>query len=150
MGALKKWMIIRFTQYQITTLPKWMFSQKHLFKSSLLLNDWCSIQGHPPNNSDDLCLRFCLHASSVMYSSWGMIGWFTSSWRGRRSRPGRTPSSWREMRFSRWPASNQLPDTHSGRTRGGPSTHCPKNNQNIGKINQDCHGWSRCYTLSKK
>ena len=37
-------MIIRFTQYQTTTLSKWMFSQKLLLKSSLLLNGKCSLQ----------------------------------------------------------------------------------------------------------
>ena len=30
--------IIRFTPYQTVTLPNWMFSQKLLFKSSLMLN----------------------------------------------------------------------------------------------------------------
>ena len=38
MNALNILMIIRFTQHQTTTLPKWMFSQKPLFNSSLLLN----------------------------------------------------------------------------------------------------------------
>ena len=37
MDALKKCMIIRFTPDQTTTLSKWMFSQKLLFKSSLWL-----------------------------------------------------------------------------------------------------------------
>ena len=37
MDALKKGMIIRFTPYQTTTLPKRVFSQNILFKSSLLL-----------------------------------------------------------------------------------------------------------------
>ena len=36
-NVLKKRMIIRFTPYQITPLLKWMFSQKPLFKTSLLL-----------------------------------------------------------------------------------------------------------------
>ena len=40
-GFFRKWMIIMFTQYQTTTLPKWMFSHKLLFKSSLLLNSQC-------------------------------------------------------------------------------------------------------------
>ena len=29
MDALEIWMIMGFTAYQTTTLPKWMFSQKH-------------------------------------------------------------------------------------------------------------------------
>ena len=40
MVALKKWMIMRFTPYQTTILPKRMFSQKLLFKSPLLLNGY--------------------------------------------------------------------------------------------------------------
>ena len=35
-------------------LKKWMFSQKLLFKSSLLLNGSCGIQVRPPNNGDIL------------------------------------------------------------------------------------------------
>ena len=58
MDALITWMFIRFTPYQTTTLPKWMFKQKLLFKSSLLLNCWCGIQVCPPNNINDLCLLF--------------------------------------------------------------------------------------------
>ena len=62
-------MIILFTPYQTTTLLKWMFSQKIVFTSSLLLNGKCSIQVlyiRPPNNSDDLCLLFCLYPSSMV------------------------------------------------------------------------------------
>ena len=44
MDVLEKWMIIRFTSHQTITLPKWMVSQKHLLKSSLLLNGYCGIQ----------------------------------------------------------------------------------------------------------
>ena len=52
--------MICFTPYQTSTLPKWMFPQKLLFKSSLLLNGKCSIQVRPPTNSGDLCLLFYL------------------------------------------------------------------------------------------
>ena len=38
MDASEKWMIIRFTPYQTTTLQKWMCFQKLFFKSSLLLS----------------------------------------------------------------------------------------------------------------
>ena len=38
MDSLEKRMIIQFTPYQTTTLPKWMLSQKLWFKTSLLLN----------------------------------------------------------------------------------------------------------------
>ena len=65
MDALNKGMIIRFTPYQTTTLPKWMFSQKLLFKSSLLLNSKCCIQVSSPNSCDNLCLFFCLYPSSL-------------------------------------------------------------------------------------
>ena len=65
MVTLKKWTIIWLTIYQTTTPPKWMFSQKLLFKSSLLQNGKCGIQVRPPNNSDDLCLTFCLYAYSM-------------------------------------------------------------------------------------
>ena len=62
MDALKKLLIIWFTPYPTTTLPKWMFAQKLLFKSCLLLNGYCGIQVQytvcPPNNSNDLCLLF--------------------------------------------------------------------------------------------
>ena len=51
-------MIILLTPNQTSSLPKWMFCQK--FKSSLLLIGQCSIQVHPSNSSDDLCLLFCL------------------------------------------------------------------------------------------
>ena len=68
MDALNKWMIIRFTPYQTTTLPKWMFSQKLLFKSSFLLNSQCRIQVRPPLNSDDLWLLFCLNPSPMLYT----------------------------------------------------------------------------------
>ena len=44
MDALKKWMIIRFTPYKTTPPLKWMFTQKLVFKSSLLLNAECVIQ----------------------------------------------------------------------------------------------------------
>ena len=37
------------TPYQTTTLPKWMFSPKLFFKSSLLLTGQCSIQERTPN-----------------------------------------------------------------------------------------------------
>ena len=43
MDALKKWLVIWFTPHQTTT-PKWMFSKKFFFKSSLLLNGQCGIQ----------------------------------------------------------------------------------------------------------
>ena len=51
MDALKKWMIIRFTPHQTTTLPKWMFSQKPFFKSTLLLNGYCGIQVYVPQTT---------------------------------------------------------------------------------------------------
>ena len=51
MDALKKWMIIRFTPYQITTLPETIFSQIFLFKSSLLLNGKCGIQVYVPQTT---------------------------------------------------------------------------------------------------
>ena len=35
----EKWMIIRFTPYQTTTLQKWMFFQRLFFESSFLLNN---------------------------------------------------------------------------------------------------------------
>ena len=38
-----------------------MFSEKLLFKSSMLLNGQYGIQVRPPTNSDDLCLFFCLY-----------------------------------------------------------------------------------------
>ena len=40
MGALEKWMIIRYTPHQTTTLTKWMFLQKNFFKSSWPLNEY--------------------------------------------------------------------------------------------------------------
>ena len=64
MDALKKWMISWFTQHQTITYPKWLFSQKLFFKSSLLLNEFCSIQT-PQTSSDDLCLLFCIYPSSM-------------------------------------------------------------------------------------
>ena len=66
MDVLEKWIIIQFTPYQPTTLPKGMFSQKLLFKSSLLLNGQCGIQVRPQPNSDDLCLLFCLYPFSIV------------------------------------------------------------------------------------
>ena len=65
LDAVQKWMIIRFTPYQTTTLPKWMLSQKRLFKSSLLLNGNCGIQVRPPITNEDLCLLFCFYPSSM-------------------------------------------------------------------------------------
>ena len=56
MDASVKWMIIWFTPYQTTTLPKWMFFQKLFFKSSMLLNGQFGIQVYPQNR----CLLFCL------------------------------------------------------------------------------------------
>ena len=53
MNALKKWMIIHFTKYQITTLPKWMFSQK-------------------------LFLLFCLYPYSMFSCVLVSIGWLGS------------------------------------------------------------------------
>ena len=38
MDDLKIWIISRFTPHHKTTLPKWLFSQKLFFKSTLLLN----------------------------------------------------------------------------------------------------------------
>ena len=66
-GCFGKLMIIRFTPYQTTTRPK--MSQKLLFKSYLLLNGQCDSQVlvRSPNNSDDLCLLFCLYPSSTVY-----------------------------------------------------------------------------------
>ena len=65
MDGLKKCKIIRFSPFQTTTLPKWMFCQQILFKTFLLLNGQCGIQVRPPNNSDNLCLLFCLYPSSM-------------------------------------------------------------------------------------
>ena len=86
-----------FTPYQTTTLPKWMFSHKLLFKTSLLLIGQCAIQVSPPNNSDDLCLLFCIYPSSMakaharqivslprvvssrsewLWLAWRELGWF--------------------------------------------------------------------------
>ena len=65
-AALEKWMIIRFTPYQTTTLPKWMFSQ--IFFQIILAAKWLvrhSSTVHPLTNSDDFCLLFCLYLSSV-------------------------------------------------------------------------------------
>ena len=63
---LWKRIIIKFTPYQTTTLTKLMFSQKPLFKSSLLLNCQCGIQVRALTNSDDICLPFCLYPSSLV------------------------------------------------------------------------------------
>ena len=60
-------MIILFTQYQTTTIRKWMFSQKRLFKSSSLVNGECGIQVHHPQNNNELSLLFCLDPASM----WG-------------------------------------------------------------------------------
>ena len=38
MDDLEKWMIIWFTPNQTTILPKWIYFQKHFFKSYLPLN----------------------------------------------------------------------------------------------------------------
>ena len=67
MDALKKWMIIRFTPYKTTPPLKWMFTQKLVFKSSLLLNAECVIQELyvPPTSSHDLCIPFCIYPSSM-------------------------------------------------------------------------------------
>ena len=51
-GCFKKCMIIQFTPFQTTTLPKWMFSQKLLSKSSLLQNGQCGIQVIPLTSID--------------------------------------------------------------------------------------------------
>ena len=59
MDASEKRMIIWFTPHPTTTLPKRMFIQKLVFKSSLPLNGQCGIQVCPPT-SDDLCLLFYL------------------------------------------------------------------------------------------
>ena len=64
-GCFGKWMIIRLTLYQTTTLPKWMVSKKLFFKSSLLLNGLSGIQFRPPSNSDDICLLLRLYFSSM-------------------------------------------------------------------------------------
>ena len=50
MDALEKWMIILFTPYQTTTIPMWMYSQKLMLKSTLLLNRYCGIQVHTFSN----------------------------------------------------------------------------------------------------
>ena len=52
MDALEKWIFAQFTPYQTTTQTKWMFSQKRLFKSSLLLNGLCGIQVRPTKHCD--------------------------------------------------------------------------------------------------
>ena len=70
---LKKWMIIRFTPHQTTTLPKLMSFQKHFFKLSLPLNLLCtvqhSIQLRPSINSNDLfgfpSVRFLFYGFST-------------------------------------------------------------------------------------
>ena len=51
-------MIIRFKQYQTTTLSKWMFSQKLLLKSSLLLNGKCSLQVQSVPETTETTLAF--------------------------------------------------------------------------------------------
>ena len=63
MDALEKWMENRLnhTIPNHNPLPKWMFSQKLRFKSALLLVGKYSIKVRPPNNSNDLCLLFCLY-----------------------------------------------------------------------------------------
>ena len=71
--ALKKLRIILFTSYQTTTLPKWMFSQKLLFKSSLLLNSKCGIQVYIPKQKrwpfpSLLSLSFFYDAISCSYT----------------------------------------------------------------------------------
>ena len=58
-----------FTPHQTTTLPNWIFSQKPVFKSTLLQNGQSFIQVHPPTNSDDLCLLFCIYPSSIWQKS---------------------------------------------------------------------------------
>ena len=69
MDGSEKWMTRPsgvHTLYQTTTIPKWMFSQKLFFKSSLLLYKFCS-----PTSSDDLCFLFCpilLICSCFIYS----------------------------------------------------------------------------------
>ena len=62
---MAKWLLIQFTLYQTITLPKWMFSQNLLFKSSLLLKGLCGIQVNLPTSSDYLCLLFCIHTTSM-------------------------------------------------------------------------------------
>ena len=90
MDASEKWMIIRFTPYQ-TTLPKRMFFQKLIFKSSLLLNGFCGIQGRPPNSSNDRCLPFCLiflllYAVHIYCKRWEMCGCCAGVSAGRAGR----------------------------------------------------------------
>ena len=55
---LEKWMILRLTPHQATTLPKWISFQKLLFLSSLPLNGWCGIQVHTSPNQQRRPLPF--------------------------------------------------------------------------------------------
>ena len=75
------------TPYQTPTHPKWMFSQKLLFKSSFLLNGYCGIQVCPPNNSDDICLLFCIYPSYMTNQCTFDSSFFLSlqCWQTRRS-----------------------------------------------------------------
>ena len=67
MDALTNWMIIRFTPYQTASLSKGMFSQKLRFKLSLKQKGYsAAFKYAPPNNSDDLCLLFCLYPRDTL------------------------------------------------------------------------------------
>ena len=87
MDALEKWIIIRFTPLQTTTLPKWMFSQRLLFKSSLLLNGLRGIQVGPQTNSDNFCLPFPIYPSSMGWRHEDPYGYREGVERCATSRP---------------------------------------------------------------
>ena len=83
-GCFEKWMIIRFTPYQTTSLPKWMFSPKNVlpFKSSLLLNGKCGIQVRPPKKQwplpSLLSLSFFYGSRAVFCIEW--LQYFEELW----------------------------------------------------------------------
>ena len=97
-----------WSPHQTTTLPKWMFSQKNFFKSSLPLNGWCGIQVFRPiykRRPLRLCLHFCIYPSSMIQKNYSFhsateVRFLNCSW-GRRvesnyvvTPPGPGPGSW--------------------------------------------------------
>ena len=67
MDALEKWMLIRFTQYQTTTLYTKMDVFPKPFVRIILAPKWLVWHSsiRPPVNGDDLCHIFCLDPTSM-------------------------------------------------------------------------------------
>ena len=119
MDPLKKWMIIRFTPNQTTTLPKKDVLPNFFLLQIILaatVNGKCGIQVYiPPNNSDDHCFLLSLYPSSMNCST--VFGpnpviqrknWFMNQWMRKfyilsiiypkKMTADDTPSSW-DSRF---------------------------------------------------